>query len=119
MGSTMSSWPRRGREFEGEDGANFLRAEPNLDLCNGFFVALLKKKKKKRKSDEQDTAAEEMSIENHPTAKKQKVEVKEEKVEVMEEQGKVKEETSVKDKKKKKKKLHHEEATEAVIEDST
>ena len=125
--STMSSWPRRGREFEGEDGANFLRAEPNLDLCNGFFVALLKKKKKKRKSDEQDTAAEEMSIENgHPTAKKQKVEVKEEKVEVkeekvevMEEQGEVKEETSVKDKKKKKKKLHHEEATEAVIEDST
>ena len=107
--STMSSWPRRGREFEGEDGANFLRAEPNLDLCNGFFVALLKKKKKKRKSDEQDTAAEEM----------QKVEVKEEKVEVMEEQGEVKEETSVKDKKKKKKKLHHEEATEAVIEDST
>ena len=58
----MDSWPRRGHEYQGQDGANFLRAEPNLDLCNGFFVALLKRRKKKRKSAEQDTATEEMSV---------------------------------------------------------
>jgi len=112
--STMNSWPRRGNEFQGQDGANFLRAEPDLDLCNGFFVALLKRKKKKRKSAEQDTAAEEMSVMDNggPTAKKQNkkeelsiVEVKEEETTTVED--------NIKNKKKKKKKFHANEATEA------
>merc|ERR1719234_1828458 len=108
--STMDSWPRRGNEHQGQDGANFLRAEPNLDLCNGFFVALLKRRKKKRKSAEQDTATEEMSvIENgDPTTKKEKGEPS---------TGGINEEENaiaVKDKKKKrKKKSHDEEAAEA------
>ena len=107
--STMDSWPRRGHEYQGQDGANFLRAEPNLDLCNGFFVALLKRRKKKRKSAEQDTATEEMSvIENgYPTTKKEKGEPST--VGINEEENT----TAVKDKKKKrKKKSHDEEATE-------
>lgn len=109
--STMDSWPRRGHEYEGQNGANFLRAEPNLDLCNGFFVALLKRRKKKRKSAEQDTAAEEMSVmENgYPTSKKHKKEKEDPStVGVHEEEA-----TTVQEKKKKKKqKPHDEEATE-------
>lgn len=57
--NVLPSWERRG---EGSSCSNYLRADPNKDLCNGFFVAVLertssddpeqqKKKKKKKKKD--------------------------------------------------------------------
>jgi len=109
--STMNSWPRRGHEFQGQDGANFLRAEPNLDLCNGFFVALLKRQKRKRKAAEQDAGAEEMSVVDNscPTAKQQKKEKEELGIDEVKEEENA---TAVKDKKKKKKKLCDKEAPE-------
>ena len=106
--SAMESWHRKGIEFQGEDGMNFLRAEPNLDLCNGFFVALLKKKKK-RKSAEHETGCKDVLVgENGLSAPKKK---KGEKRELS--QGDVKEkgdEVILKDKKKKK--SYHKEAKE-------
>ena len=106
--SAMESWHRKGIEFQGEDGMKFLRAEPNLDLCNGFFVALLKKKKK-RKSAEHETESKDILVgENGLSAPKKK---KGEKRELS--KGEVKEkgdEVILKDKKKKK--LYHKEAKE-------
>merc|ERR1712200_9976 len=32
-----------GRRGEGEAGDAFLRADPDLDLCNGFFVAVIQR----------------------------------------------------------------------------
>ena len=42
----LPSWPRRGLDLETTaNGDCFLRADPELDLCNGFFVAVLKRKR--------------------------------------------------------------------------
>ena len=54
----LPSWNRRGLDAH-EKGRCFLRADPDLDLCNGFFVAVLKRKsgdRQKRKVDGQDKA---------------------------------------------------------------
>ena len=40
----LPSWSRRGFDTF-EKGDYFLRADPDLDLCNGFFVAVLKRKR--------------------------------------------------------------------------
>ena len=48
--SCLPSWTRRGLDLETQgDGKCFLRADPELDLCNGFFVAVLKRKRCVRK----------------------------------------------------------------------
>ena len=127
----LESWPRRGNEYQGQSGGNFLRAEPSLDFCNGFFVALLKRRKKKSKSAEQDSATqvvEQVEVTESASKKKKKRKVEEdtkileadchvskkqksELPEVMEQQ--------MKEKKKKKKHSHDEEETKAVIEEST
>ena len=52
----LPSWSRRGLDTH-EKGRCFLRADPELDLCNGFFVAVLKRKsggQKKRRTDGKD-----------------------------------------------------------------
>merc|ERR1719495_3001446 len=76
----MESWPRRGTEYQGQSGGNFLRAEPSLDFCNGFFVALLKRRKKKSKSAEQDSStqvADQEEVTESASKKKKKRKVEE------------------------------------------
>ena len=54
--TSLPSWTRRGLDTH-ERGRCFLRADPQLDLCNGFFVAVLKRKsggQKKRRTDGKD-----------------------------------------------------------------
>ena len=54
----LPTWTRRGLDTH-EKGRCFLRADPELDLCNGFFVAVLKRKSggsKKRRKDGKDKA---------------------------------------------------------------
>ena len=133
----LESWPRRGNEYQGQSGGNFLRAEPSLDFCNGFFVALLKRRKKKSKSAEQDSASqvveqEEVTESASKKKKKRKVEEdtkiletdchvsKKQKSELPKVMEEPEESLAVKEKKKKKKKhSHDEEVTKAVIEEST
>merc|ERR1719350_1650091 len=125
----MESWPRRGTEYQGQSGGNFLRAEPSMDFCNGFFVALLKRRKKKSKSSEQDLATqvveqEEVTESASKKKKKRKVEEdtkileadchvsKKQKSELPEVMGEQEESPVVKEKKKKKKDSKEKEAME-------
>jgi len=76
----LPSWERRG---EGESGSSFIRADPLLDLCNGFFVAVLQKseqafssqsseptldteakKKKKKKKEKKEKKEKKSNAEN-------------------------------------------------------
>merc|ERR1712218_413574 len=122
----LESWPRRGNEYQGQSGGNFLRAEPSLDFCNGFFVALLKRRKKKSKSAEQDSATQVVEQEEvtESTSKKKKKRKVEEDTKILEADFHVSKKQKselpvVKEKKKKKKRSHDEEETKAVIEEST
>ena len=132
----LESWPRRGNEYQGQSGGNFLRAEPSLDFCNGFFVALLKRRKKKSKSAEQDSATQVVELEEVTESaskkkKKRKVEEdtkiletdchvsKKQKSELPEAIEQQEELPVVIEKKKKKKHSHDDEETKAVIEEST
>ena len=45
----IESWPRRGLDHTHyQDHTHYLRADPDLDLCNGFFVAVLEKENRSK-----------------------------------------------------------------------
>ena len=115
----MPSWERRGHEAF-TDGDKFVRADPDKDLCNGFFVAVLernlelkvengvgeeqeessvKSKKKKKKKDNDRENNDESKVPEIP-----KEEVEEENIDVK----------SVKEKKKKKKRDRETEDNQTV-----
>ena len=71
----LPSWHRRGLDAH-ENGRCFLRADPGLDLCNGFFVAVLKRKggdrQKRKVEDGQDKADGDSCKKSHKKRKKRK-----------------------------------------------
>ena len=70
----LPSWQRRGLDAH-ERGRCFLRADPDLDLCNGFFVAVLKRKSgdgQKRKVEGRDKADGDSCKKSHKKRKKHK-----------------------------------------------
>ena len=71
----LPSWHRRGLDAH-ERGRCFLRADPDLDLCNGFFVAVLKRKsgdrQKRKVEDGQDKADGDSCKKIHKKRKKHK-----------------------------------------------
>ncbi len=45
--SCLSTWERRGKDvIAGHE--KVVRSDPSLDMCNGFFVAVLQRRKEKK-----------------------------------------------------------------------
>jgi hypothetical protein len=55
----LPTWERRGLDNY-ENGDKFVRADSSVDLCNGFFVAVLERKKRKKRKNE-DVALDEVA----------------------------------------------------------
>jgi len=123
--NVLEGWERRG---VGEGGEDYIRADPSVDLCNGFFVAVLEKddngeevsKKAKKKKREVESEAEEVIKEGEDeelALKKAKKKKKKDKKELeCEEKNLISESSDVDTIKVKKKKRKHVESDVAFDE---